>query len=593
MQIPEYADPAIQMEENTKKVLSILPPIEEAPTPINRPINNHAKPHTVPQIQEQIRQNSQPYIPSQYKDRPSGAAVSAGTQLRTSNQLRSDNIGVNFAMNSGQSQLGAELAYEFNWYFSGLSNGLFPNNNTEDLEATIPFPSAEGGFYQLGKNHAGNIQDTIDKGREIIREIRDNPPRFEMPQITIPRIEIPEIPEFKFPELPEFRIPEFKFQEPQEKDKPQIEKPKPKPITNTRKLRELELSPCGSISFRYVRASKVTGTRIVFTPEGYYEERVQEPATIQEVYDTHITYNLQGNDPPTLKQFIEMNGGTGSSADIAVSEFTSYHINYGLGGSINVGQQTYYNNLQFPFYSYGFVAISVNGVRNKSAINAVLDNLDGQSNIPGEVYEINVSQPDAKDCPINKPIGDKTPPEPQENCECMNCCPEIDYRKIKALIDEALKDIEPIASLPISWQIRNEGSRPQLVIQCAEENGVDTDGNKKYKSAMYPISVPHWDGTPSDKITLPSYIKGNYEGIFTLSDNSKVTINAQNELQCKRILNAIIPHISKAYLKDAYFKGGNIVRETPIKESRVKPRYGRYFKNGQKNNKPDWRVDFT
>lgn len=109
---------------------------------------------------------------------------------------------------------------------------------------------------------------------------------------------------------------------------------------------------------------------------------------------------------------------------------------------------------------------------------------------------------------------------------------------------------------------------------------------------MYPISVPHWNGTASDSISLPSYIKGNYEGIYTLSDNSKVTINAKNEIECKRILNAIKPHISKKYLKDAYFKGGVIVRDKPIKESRVKPRYGRYFQEGQKNNKPDWRVDF-
>lgn len=172
------------------------------------------------------------------------------------------------------------------------------------------------------------------------------------------------------------------------------------------------------------------------------------------------------------------------------------------------------------------------------------------------------------------------------------CCPDIDYRKIKAFIDEAISKLDLVSAIPLSWQIRNEGDRPQLVIQCAEEDGFDKDKNKKYKSAKYPITVPHWNGSASDQISLPSYIKGNYEVIYVLKDNSKVTINAKDEIECKRILNAIKPHISKEYLKNAYFKGGLIVRDEPIKESRVKPRYGRYFKNGQKNNKPDWRIDF-
>jgi hypothetical protein len=144
---------------------------------------------------------------------------------------------------------------------------------------------------------------------------------------------------------------------------------------------------------------------------------------------------------------------------------------------------------------------------------------------------------------------------------------------------------EPVAAIPQSWQIRHEGGKPQLVIHCAEKK---EDG--KYGSAMYPITVPHWKGTVKDKPSLPPYKKGNWEGILVLADNTKVTINAANESECTKILNAIKPWIKSEMLKGSYFKGGKINVE--IKPTQVKPMYDRYFKTGQKNNKPDWRVDF-
>lgn len=47
-----YADTTTR-DANTQKVLSILPPIQEAPAPvIPRPIDNHAAPHNLPPIQQ-------------------------------------------------------------------------------------------------------------------------------------------------------------------------------------------------------------------------------------------------------------------------------------------------------------------------------------------------------------------------------------------------------------------------------------------------------------------------------------------------------------------------------------------------------------
>ncbi|MCL6750064.1 hypothetical protein KBT16_03360 [Nostoc sp. CCCryo 231-06] len=582
------------MDTNTKKVLSILPPLEQAPTPtapIQRPVDDHATPHTLPPKQQQQVETAQPYRPHQtYDGLPTGGSIGSGNALKAAALTR--------GQQNAQDEALAALAYSAGYAITGAIDAI-TGQYSDNSKLLFPRDGVEDASYEFGHKITELTKDSIDKAKDAIRDLRDNPPHFDIPQPKIPKIEFPEIPEFKFPELPELDIPGFRLPEPQDKDRPnpnpKIDKPKPIPKKLTRQLRELELSSCGSISFGYARAAKVLGFRDAFTKDGsYYQERIQVPASIQEVYDTWIKYNLEEGEPPTIENFLSSSGGTGGGGSVEVSQFTYYDISLGLGGAFNADRPTGsypFNDLYMPYYSFGTANISIQGVNNNLAVNAVLNKLDEGANIPGEVYKINVSMLNAKDCPLGKPpppLVDPPPPPEQEMC-----CPDIDYRKIKAMIDDAISKLDLVAAIPMSWQIRNEGGKPQLIIQCAEENGVDKEGNKKYKSAMYPISVPHWDGAPGQKISLPSYIKGNYEGIYTLNDNSKVTINAKNETECKKILNAIKPYVPKQYTKDAYFKGGVIVRDKPIKESRVKPRYGRYFKDGQKNNKPNWRVDFT
>ncbi|MEH2337099.1 hypothetical protein [Nostoc sp.] len=524
--------------------------------------------------------------------------VAGSTSLRTSQEIRSGNAGVDFAVNGSSGAIGSELAYELNWYTSGLLNGFFPNEETPGLEESIPFPSAEGGFYTIGKNHAAQLQDAIGQAKDTLKDLRDHPPHFDIPQPKIPKFEKPQIPEFKFPELPEFKIPGFKLPEPQDKDKPnpnpKIEHPTPKPIPSDlrKQLEQLELSPCGSISFGVVYATKTTGEYFVPNEDntGGHFEQIRVASSLDEIYGMYSAWESTQDVKyfSNAVEFFESGGGTGSRNEVNVGNGAKYVYASEIGNGVYSGGNPYGSG--YPFYYAGGGIVEISGDSSKAGISRVLGDL-AKSGYTPQIYKLNVSNPSAKDCPIGKspPPPDDPPPPPKKKM----CCPEIDYRKIKAFIDDAISKLDVVAAIPMSWQIRNEGGKPQLVIQCAEENGVDDKGNKKYKSAMYPITIPHWDGTASDKISLPSYIKGNYEGIYTLNDNTKVTINAKNEIECKRILNALKPHIPKQYIKDAYFKGGVIVRDKPIKESRVKPRYGRYFKDGQKNSKPDWRVDFT
>lgn len=585
-----FADPTTTMDANTQKVLSILPPIQEKtpevtpPPVISRPIDDHAKPHTLPPIQEQIRETSRPYTPTQiYDDRPSGASIGSANNLRTSVSLTN---GQAYAQDEAE----AALAFAAGIAITGFYDGITKSFSDDEVDKFAGDPDM-GAPYYFG-NKAGNA----------IRDIFDNPPHFDIPQPKIPIPDLSKIPEFKFPELPEFDIPGFRFPEPKDSDRPipepKIENPRPTPIPKSleRQLRELDLSPCGSISFKISYTSKAIGE--YFNPDTRFFEEITVPSSLDEMYGLFSGWyerNIGDNSLPTLKEWIESNGGSGLIDDVNLGSGNTYKRYVGIGNTIYSDGNP--SGSGYPKYHASQANILITGSTSKSSVNYLLDSLSFGGKTP-EIYDLYVSAPTADKCPLApQPQLQPDPPPPppkkkDDQDEDMNC-PAIDYRKIKAIVDDAIKNLDLVAAIPQSWQIRNEGSKPQLVIQCAEENGVDEKGNKKYKSAMYPISVPHWDGTASDKISLPSYVKGNYEGIYTLNDNSKVTINAQNEIECKRILNAIKPHIPKQYTKDAYFKGGVIVRDKPIKESRVKPRYGRYFKDGQRNNKPDWRVDFT
>jgi hypothetical protein len=591
-----FADPTTTMDTNTQKVLSILPPIQEKPptpvasTPIQRPIDNHATPHNLPPIQQQIQETAQPYRPQPiYDDKPSGGTT-GGVNTLMKRPLTPGQESARDAAAEG-------AAYELGFALTGLYDGL-TGQASDNTNLLLPRDGMEDGAYELGRNAGDLLRDSLKQTGDEIKELRDNPPHFEIPQLKIPTPDLTKIPKFEFPELPEFKIPGFKFPQAQDKDRPNPDpktlQPTPKPIpkNNERQLRELELSACGSIEFTVLYTSKLFGFYWVPNSDntGGHFERIVSAASAGEVLSA-AGKNANFPSGMTIQGFAEGGGADGSQLNIDMGNGSSYTSFGQIGNSVNGDGSSTFDEYIYPVYFATPLGIRVNGKKDKISIGAILDRLFNVPNTSTEVYGIVVSSSNAKDCPLGKspPPPEEPPPPPEKKM----CCPEIDYRRIKAMIDDAISKLDLVAAIPMSWQIRNEGNKPQLIIQCAEENGVDKEGKKKYKSAMYPISVPHWDGAASDKISLPSYVKGNYEGIYTLNDNSKVTINAQNETECKRILNAIKPRIPKQYTTDAYFKGGLIVRDKPIKESRVKPRYGRYFKDGQKNNKPDWRVDFT
>jgi hypothetical protein len=142
------------------------------------------------------------------------------------------------------------------------------------------------------------------------------------------------------------------------------------------------------------------------------------------------------------------------------------------------------------------------------------------------------------------------------------------------------------AAIPLGWQIRPEASRPQAIFQFAE---VDGSGNIT-GSPKYPITVPHLVNNPPTN-PLPNYTKGNWELIYVLNDNSRVTIHAMDQDNANTVLNAIIPLLDTNYTSKAYTsKSGLVVTQTPIAQNLVTCRMVKYYSTGVQNSVPDWIV---
>ena len=617
-----YAEPTTR----TPLHFDVLPPIEQsspittttptkqpftvnqnAPGQLARPSDYHAGPHTMPSVQEQIKNDG-----ATWKTIDVTPETTARPSSRTSNTTQSVLGGTNVVSgnNFAQEQAFEQAAYQGGWALSGFWDGAIEGKNYPNESLRLKRDALEDLSYTFGQKAGNQVREIGKDAKKNLEDLWHNKPNFEIPKIQVPKFSFPQLPEFDIPKIPEFNPqpkpkepvqpgqpkptvpePEQKPQpEPKEKDIPRLKEPAPKPIPKSliRQLRDLELSPCGSISFGYARATKVLGSRYVLNDSGgYHLERITVPATIEEVYGTWVKYNVESGQTPTLEEFIESDGGTGQVNNFKIDQFTSYDAYYGVGGFINSNQPTRpypFNDIYYPYYSYGSANIAVKGINNNLAINAVLNHLSG--GYPGEVYKINVSQIDAKDCPL-KPVLSDPPPLPPKDCDCMaQCCPDIDYRKIQAMIEEAVN--KTAVAIPDSWLIRPENHRPQLIIQFGE---ILT--NKKIGSPKYPLTIPHPKPNKPNKAAIPIYKKGNWEIIYVLKDNSKITIHALNEIEGMKILNAAKALVLPDYLNGAYLsKSSKVVTKSPLAEISVTPKMAKYFPDGRKSEKPEWIVKF-
>ena len=138
---------------------------------------------------------------------------------------------------------------------------------------------------------------------------------------------------------------------------------------------------------------------------------------------------------------------------------------------------------------------------------------------------------------------------------------------------------ELIATIPEHWEKRVGSDRSQLVVIYRPKHKTPE------RTGNYPICIPHYAGDKKPKI--PEFKKGNWQGILTLEDNSKLIINGASSTETERVIKAFKRYIKPAYLTDN-LKIGHL-KSNPFHEFEVKPLRADYYSRGKKNAQPDWR----
>jgi hypothetical protein len=143
-----------------------------------------------------------------------------------------------------------------------------------------------------------------------------------------------------------------------------------------------------------------------------------------------------------------------------------------------------------------------------------------------------------------------------------------------------------IASVPEWWQIRPEAHRPQMIYIYRVKNA-----NGTWKSGGYSLTVPHpKQVTAATVVALPTYTKGNYQSILTLSDNSKVIVNGKDAAACAEMIAAAKEQIAEAYTANSSTKSGIRGGSTQFAQKEVTLWAIDYYSKGSFGDmKPDWR----
>lgn len=186
-----------------------------------------------------------------------------------------------------------------------------------------------------------------------------------------------------------------------------------------------------------------------------------------------------------------------------------------------------------------------------------------------------------------------------KNCDGDN--PTFEYKTVRvapdavdsyALLYDRIANLEAlqcsqdncIAAVPEWWQVRIEGKRPQLVILFAQKKPDGSLGR-----ADNPISIPHASSEMPQFSPISAYTKGQVEGILTLSDNSKLIVNARDAGEAERVINEAMLTIDPRLISGSFYKVGTR-KGQPLRTITVYPKYAKYFSSGLQNTKPDWTV---
>jgi hypothetical protein len=150
----------------------------------------------------------------------------------------------------------------------------------------------------------------------------------------------------------------------------------------------------------------------------------------------------------------------------------------------------------------------------------------------------------------------------------------------------AADPVECVATVPEWWQVRFEGGIEQLILSYRELRSDGTIGKD-----WYPITIPHPKSTVSTTARLTTnYRKGNWQILLILNDNSKVILNAFDELTGLAFMRTqLIPLIDPAYLTKSKLKTAHFP-DSGFTELVVTHKNTDYFATGQRKLKATWRA---
>ena len=142
-----------------------------------------------------------------------------------------------------------------------------------------------------------------------------------------------------------------------------------------------------------------------------------------------------------------------------------------------------------------------------------------------------------------------------------------------------------VAPIPDSWPVRKFGSPGQLAIVFVQA----PDQVIGPKPSYYQLNLPHYSGGKVNVSPIGPYQKGQYYGILTLKDNSKVFVNCISEAECLRVLAQAAAAIDPAMLTGLAPKTGQRGGEL-LQTYTVYPHKLAWFPNGQNDTRPEWEV---
>ena len=157
-----------------------------------------------------------------------------------------------------------------------------------------------------------------------------------------------------------------------------------------------------------------------------------------------------------------------------------------------------------------------------------------------------------------------------------------------ALLEKAIKcgDQTAVAAIPEWWQVRIGADRPQLVVLFADKKD---DGN--YGRSRWSLSIPHYNQSSDVKPAIPAYNKGSCFAIATLKDNSKLIVNAASEEEAESVVQALVRYVNPEFVPSPLPLHTGKRKGKELTTGRLYPVVASFFKDGQKNNHPEWKID--